>query len=349
MAPAVALTRRAADDPQVGRPTNPDGLVLEAWAQGYMVGSLVIMLCITIANMRRGVILHKLILIELFMGMFHGTFIFAHEPYYGWYLSATAIFLNASWSLHNVIAWLKNKPFLSRKVSIFYITTVIIAQGYWVLEIYANFTFFNNINKIFLKTRPFEALFRDPWWIFTTISLVWNIHHRYDLTVYQIVRISPRFGVLLVSMGLSMVFILIDILAVTRVFNAHALPDGINPFWKLAFVFKCLTDTIVLDDFKTALDRLSKARKRQLSTVGGQLEDGDFEGFHGWAQNWAGVGVDSGKEKVRKMSPAFRRVEDVKFADRDEEHDVVAPLSMDEALRRPRTRMESVHSEMRLL
>lgn len=94
------------------------------------------------------------------MGMFHGTFIFAHAPYYGWYLSATALLLNASWSLHNVISWLKNKPFLSRKVSIFYITTVIIAQAYWVLEIYANFAFFNNINTIFLKTRPFEALFR---------------------------------------------------------------------------------------------------------------------------------------------------------------------------------------------
>lgn len=31
---------------------------------------------------------------------------------------------------------------------------------------------------------------------------------------------------------------------------------GINPFWKLSFVFKCLTDSVVLDDFKTALDRL---------------------------------------------------------------------------------------------
>ena len=34
------------------------------------------------------------------------------------------------------------------------------------------------------------------------------------------------------------------------------LPTGINPFWKLSFVFKCLTDSVVLDDFKTALDRL---------------------------------------------------------------------------------------------
>ena len=37
---------------------------------------------------------------------------------------------------------------------------------------------------------------------------------------------------------------------------SSSLPVGINPFWKLSFVFKCLTDTVVLDDFKTALDRL---------------------------------------------------------------------------------------------
>ena len=48
-----------------GKITDPDGLVLEAWAQGFMVGSLIIMACITIANMRRGVLLHKLILIEV--------------------------------------------------------------------------------------------------------------------------------------------------------------------------------------------------------------------------------------------------------------------------------------------
>ena len=34
----------------------------------------------------------------------------------------------------------------------------------------------------------------------------------------------------------------------------------INPFWKLSLVFKCLTDTIVLDDFKTELKRLGIKR-----------------------------------------------------------------------------------------
>jgi len=56
-----AVTTRAT----ITKPTNPDGLVLEAWAQGFMVGSLLVMTCITIANMRRKVLLHKLIMIEV--------------------------------------------------------------------------------------------------------------------------------------------------------------------------------------------------------------------------------------------------------------------------------------------
>ncbi len=60
----AALARRYVPPP-VTKPTNTNGLILEAWAQGFMVGALVIMACITIANMRRGVLLHKLILIEV--------------------------------------------------------------------------------------------------------------------------------------------------------------------------------------------------------------------------------------------------------------------------------------------
>lgn len=57
----IPLVRRLPSD----KPSRPDSLVLEAWAQGYMVGSLVILAAVTIANMRKGVILHKLILIEV--------------------------------------------------------------------------------------------------------------------------------------------------------------------------------------------------------------------------------------------------------------------------------------------
>ena len=67
MSPIPHLYRRVqnASGDQSQKPTDPNGLVLEAWAEGYMIGSLIIMTCITIANMRRGVLLHKLILIEV--------------------------------------------------------------------------------------------------------------------------------------------------------------------------------------------------------------------------------------------------------------------------------------------
>jgi uncharacterized membrane protein YkvI len=49
----------------VTKPSSPNALILEAWGQGFMVGALIIMMCITLANMRRGVLLHKLILLEV--------------------------------------------------------------------------------------------------------------------------------------------------------------------------------------------------------------------------------------------------------------------------------------------
>ncbi|OAX82936.1 hypothetical protein ACJ72_02706 [Emergomyces africanus] len=249
----LPLTKRSDD---VGRPDHsPDALVLESWGQGFMVGTLVFMAAVTLANMRRRALLHKLILAELILGMGHGTWIFAHEPVYGWYLSITAIGLNMSWSLHNVISWMKNRPFLSKNVSRFYIGTVILAQPYWILEIYANFTYFNRINDLFLKTRPFEILFRDPWWIYTTCNLFYVIKSQYDFTYLELVRHSPRFGVMLAAMCISIIFLIVDLLSVVHAFKG-ALPTGVNPFWKISFVFKCLCDTVILDDFKTALDRL---------------------------------------------------------------------------------------------
>ncbi|KAJ5619848.1 hypothetical protein N7510_003832 [Penicillium lagena] len=270
---------------KVTRPTNPDGLVLEAWGQGLMVGSLLVMAVVTVCNMKKHVLLHKLILAEaclpfssmsvaaptsfytnpkLILALPHNTFIFAHEPAYGWYLSVTAIGLNLSWALHNVIAWMKNRPFLSRRVSLAYIITVVLSWPYWVVEIYANFTYFNNINTIFLITRPWEPLFRDPWWVATTVSLFWTIKREYNFGIWELVKVSPRFGIMLLSMCLSIAFIIVDTCSVVNVFS-DALPTGIEPFWKLAFIFKCLCDTVILDDFKTALDHIRKywLRKQQ--------------------------------------------------------------------------------------
>jgi hypothetical protein len=42
-----------------------EDFVVESWSQGFMVGALLIMACITVANMRRRVLLHRLILAEV--------------------------------------------------------------------------------------------------------------------------------------------------------------------------------------------------------------------------------------------------------------------------------------------
>ncbi|KAF2754899.1 hypothetical protein EJ05DRAFT_540941 [Pseudovirgaria hyperparasitica] len=250
----------------VGRPTDPDGLLLEGWAQGFLVGSLVVMSCITIANMRKGVLLHKLILLELLLGIPHGFWILFHPPIYTWWLSVSAILLNASWSLHNVIAWMKIKPFLPRWASLIFIITVVLAQPYWIVEIFANFQYFHGWGNIFLRTRPWEPLCRDPWWIFTTVALFWNIVARYELSAWDVLRISPRFVLMLSAMVVSVVFIVPDVLSVTGVLD-DKMPTGINPFFKLSFVFKCLTDSVVLDDFKTALDRLRALKLGQMGSL----------------------------------------------------------------------------------
>ncbi|KAF2718704.1 hypothetical protein K431DRAFT_127146 [Polychaeton citri CBS 116435] len=266
----------------VHKPTDAVGAALEAWAQGFLCGSLVVMIALTLSNMRRKVLLHKLILIELLFGVLHGTFILTDPPVYNWYLSTTAVLLNISWSLHNVIAWLKTRPFLSRKWSLFYIGTIIIVQPYWILEIVANFLYFSDRSDLFQHTRPYEAIFRDPWWIFTICLLFYQISTRYDLSYITLIRVSPRFGVLLTAMIISVVMIILDILSVTKVIRGPGLPDGINPFWKLAFVFKCLTDAIVLDDFKTALDKLKQYKLgRMSSALNSDPAEQDLSSFSG--------------------------------------------------------------------
>lgn len=210
--------------------------------------------------------------LQLIFGYWQGFFMLFNPPIYAWWLSVGAVPLNISWVLHNVIAWMKLRPFLNKTVSRLFIGTIILSIPYWIVEIYANFAFFHNINNIFLRTRPWEALCRDPWWIAAAIFLIYNIVTKYDLTLVQIVRISPRFAVMLVAMLLSIAFIILDVLSVTEAFQS-ILPVGINPFWKLSFVFKCLTDSVVLDDFKTALDRLRAFKISRLGSFA--VDNGD--------------------------------------------------------------------------
>jgi hypothetical protein len=150
---------------------------------------------------------------------------------------------------------MKVAPFLSRRLSRVFIWTVVLVQPYWILEVYANFAFFHGHNDIFLRTRPWEALCRDPWWISAGLVLLWKIKTTYDITLKEAVSISPRFGIMLLAGILSVIFFVLGICAVTGTLKL-GLPNGLNTFWKMSLVFKCLTDCVILDDFKVVLDRL---------------------------------------------------------------------------------------------
>ncbi|KAF9890579.1 hypothetical protein FE257_005710 [Aspergillus nanangensis] len=239
-----------------------DALVVEAWGQGFMVGALIVMLAVTLANMKK-TILHKLIAIELSLAVGHGTFIFLHAPIYGWYLSVTAIGLVLSYSIHNIVVWIKTRLFLSSWASLIYVGTLSLAQPYWALEIYANFMFFNKQNFMFRTTRPLEPLFSEPWWLLTTGVLFYTIQRSYRLDLAFLVRFSPRFGIMLLSMLLSVTLTILGPCIVVR--SSHEVfPVGMDPFWKISFVFKCLSDTVMLGDFKDELDRIFRHHQTTL-------------------------------------------------------------------------------------
>ncbi|KAF2098752.1 hypothetical protein NA57DRAFT_75990 [Rhizodiscina lignyota] len=247
------------------RNTNTEGFIVEGWGEGCMFGALLIMSVITIANMRRGVLLHKLILLELLLAMSHGTFCFMGFKGYGWYLSSTATLLYCSYFTHNIVAWLKIRPFYKPGQGSFpplvciwvrriYLTTLAMTIPVLIFEIFNNFRYFNNISKLYEKVRPYEPLMRDPWWVFSCMTFFHVIRKCYSLNVFRLVKKSPRFGILLAAICLAISFTVMDIMA--SVIPGLSLTDGINPYWKLALVFKCLTDNIMLDDFKAVLQRL---------------------------------------------------------------------------------------------
>ena len=49
--------------------SNPESYIVEGWGEGFMFGALLMMVVITVANMRRGVLLHKVILLEVSGGL----------------------------------------------------------------------------------------------------------------------------------------------------------------------------------------------------------------------------------------------------------------------------------------
>jgi hypothetical protein len=78
----------------VSRPVDdPAALILEAWSQGLMTGSLVVMAAINYVNMRSGVFLHKMILLEV-------RWLFRAEIQQQLILLLSVDLGHASWNLH---------------------------------------------------------------------------------------------------------------------------------------------------------------------------------------------------------------------------------------------------------
>jgi hypothetical protein len=192
---------------------------------------------------------------QLVLAIGHGTFIFVKDPAYGWYLSATATLLFISYFVHNIVSWLKIRPFLPCWGSKFFIISLLCVQPFWVAEAWSNFSYFNSLgSEANVRMRPWEALVRDPWWIFTTWRLLDVIKKTYGFKLWTLIRINRRFGVMLLCMFLSIAFLLTDVAVSAAKVTANS---GINPYWRFALVFKCASDTIFLDDFKSVLDDIA--------------------------------------------------------------------------------------------
>jgi hypothetical protein len=189
------------------------------------------------------------------------------------YLSSTATLLFISYQIHNIVSWLKIRPFLPKWGSYLFIGSLIAVQPFWVAEAWSNFEYFNNLGSTAnLRMRPWEALVRDPWWIFTTWKLIDIISKTYMFKVWDLVKINPRFGVMLACMFTSIAFLLTDI--VINALRKSSL-SGINPYWRFALVFKCASDTIFLDDFKSVLDDIVQ---RKMYSAGGTVHRGSQKG-----------------------------------------------------------------------
>ena len=183
------------------------GLVVEAWGEGFNVGALVILMLIVVCNLRRRVLLHKLILLEVCIAsgaqfvrlgrqltefssiaisgplarhihLLRGACLWlvslppsviiasersgAHHCRRDRYLSSTVVPLYISYFMHNLIAWMKLRPFLSRRSSIIYLGSLCIVQPYWAVALWTNFVNFNALGENHYKqVRPWEALLRQ--------------------------------------------------------------------------------------------------------------------------------------------------------------------------------------------
>jgi hypothetical protein len=61
---------------------------------------------------------------------------------------------------------------------------------------------------------------------------MYSIKRGYNLTLVKLVRISPRFGILLLCILILIAFMFVDVaVTVSHLFGY----EGVNPFWKVRF------------------------------------------------------------------------------------------------------------------
>lgn len=174
---------------------------------------------------------------QLLLAMTHGTFCFFSFEGYGYYLSSTAALLYLSYFTHNVVSYMKIKPFFSGPQASFrssiclwvrriYLGTLALTFPALIFEIYNNFQYFNNKSELYRKVRPYEPLMRDPWWIFSCGVLLHVTRKAFSLKIFTLVRKSPRFGILLVAIFLAISFTIMDI--ISSVIKGLSTTDGYN-------------------------------------------------------------------------------------------------------------------------
>jgi hypothetical protein len=156
--------------------------------------------------------------------MSHGTFCFMSFHHYGYYLSSTAALLYCSYFTHNVVAWMKIRPFFtgpqpsfaakySKWVRWIFLSTLAMTIPVLIFEIYNNFRFFNNKSELYKTVRPYEPLMRDPWWLFSCSTFFHVIRKSYGVKFFQLIRRSPRFGIMLAAIMFAIAFTIVDILS----------------------------------------------------------------------------------------------------------------------------------------
>lgn len=160
-----------------------------------MFGAPMIMLFITILNMRRFYCTNWYCSMyglsslqayftdyqQLILAMSHAEFCFLSFRGNGWYLSFTAALLYYSYFTHNVVAWMKFSPFFTGSQASFrptvckcvrwvYLSTLAMSAPVIIFEIVNNFLFFNTHSRYYERVRLYKPMMRDFWWIFSCLT-----------------------------------------------------------------------------------------------------------------------------------------------------------------------------------